>query len=173
MLQPPTQSDSWLLLTPDVLNRFAKHYKTGEVIPVALVEKIEKASTFNQGFVTTEAQAAALLDLAWHTLPAEAPLQDVGSFEAAALKRFNVALPQIPPRYRSPYFTHIWSNGYSARYYSYLWTDLLDEDAYEWFVEHGGMTRANGDRFRNLVRAPGGGQDCGTTYRNFRGRESD
>jgi peptidyl-dipeptidase Dcp len=167
----PSQFNEHWAWEPSVLANYAKHHQTGAPMPQALVDKIKKAATFNQGFMTTEAQAAALLDLAWHTLPAEAPLQDVSAFEMDALKRFNVALPQIPPRYRSPYFTHIWSNGYSARYYSYLWTDLLDEDAYEWFVEHGGMTRANGDRFRSLVLAPGGGQDFATTYRNFRGRE--
>ena len=100
-------------------------------MPTALVDKIKKTGTFNQGYLTTEAQSAALLDLAWHSLPADAPLQNVAEFEAAALKKFNVALPQVPPRYRSTYFTHIWSNGYSARYYSYLWTKVLDVDAYE------------------------------------------
>jgi peptidyl-dipeptidase Dcp len=167
----PSQFNEHWALEPTVLANYAKHYQTGAPMPRALVDKIKKAATFNQGFATTESQAAALLDMAWHTLPADAPLQDVSAFEAAALKRFKVDLPQIPPRYRSPYFTHIWSNGYSARYYSYLWTDLLDEDAYEWFVEHGGLTRANGDRFRNLVLAPGGRKDFAAIYRDFRGRD--
>ena len=167
----PSQFNEHWALEPTVLANYAKHYQTGTPMPRTLVDKIKKAATFNQGFATTESQAAALLDMAWHTLPADAPLQNVSTFEAEALKRFKVDLPQIPPRYRSPYFTHIWSNGYSARYYSYLWTDLLDEDAFEWFVEHGGLARANGDRFRNLVLAPGGLKDFAAIYRDFRGRD--
>ena len=167
----PSQFNEHWATEPVVFANYAKHYQSDAPMPAALVGKIKKAATFNQGFATTEAMAASLLDMAWHTLPADAPLQNVESFEAEALKRFKVDIPLIPPRYRSPYFTHIWSNGYSARYYSYLWTDVLDEDAYNWFVERGGLTRANGDRFRRLVLAPGGGQDFAETYRSFRGRE--
>ena len=167
----PSQFNEHWALDPIVLANYAKHYKTGAAMPAALVEKIKKTGTFNQGYSTTEAQAASLLDFAWHTLPADTPLQNVQSFEAAALKKANVDLPQVPPRYRSTYFTHIWSNGYSARYYSYLWTKVLDTDAYDWFLEHGGLTRANGDRFRTLVLSRAGQADFAQIYRDFRGRD--
>jgi peptidyl-dipeptidase Dcp len=167
----PSQFNEHWALDPLVLANYAKHYKTGAAMPQALAEKIKKTGTFNQGYSTTEAQAASLLDFAWHTLPADAPLQNVQSFEAAALKKFNVDLPQVPPRYRSTYFTHIWSNGYSARYYAYLWTKVLDTDAYDWFLEHGGLTRANGDRFRTLVLSRAGQADFAQIYRDFRGRD--
>ena len=167
----PSQFNEHWALDPVVLASYAKHHRTGAPMPQALVEKIKKTGTFNQGYLTTEAQAAALLDMAWHSLPPEAPLQDVGTFEAAALKKYGVDLPQVPPRYRSTYFTHIWSNGYSARYYAYLWTKILDVDTYDWFIEHGGMTRQNGDRFRQLVLSRGGQQDFAETYRAFRGRD--
>jgi len=167
----PSQFNEHWASEPAVFASYAKHYQSGAPMPKALVDKIAKAGTFNQGFATTEAMAASLLDLAWHMLPADAPLQNVEQFEAEALKRFNVHNAQIPPRYRSAYFTHIWSNGYSARYYSYLWTDVLDEDAYNWFEANGGLTRANGDRFRRLVLAPVGEKDFADVYRSFRGRD--
>jgi len=167
----PSQFNEHWALDPIVIANYAKHYKSGAPMPKALVDKIKRTGTFNQGYATTEAQAAALLDFAWHTLPADAPLQNVPAFEAAALKKFNVDLTQVPPRYRSTYFTHIWSNGYSARYYSYLWTKVLDTDAYDWFLEHGGLTRQNGDRFRTLVLSRGGQADFAQIYRDFRGRD--
>jgi len=167
----PSQFNEHWALDPIVIANYAKHYKSGAPMPKALVDKIKRTGTFNQGYATTEAQAAALLDFAWHTLPADAPLQNVPAFEAAALKKFYVDLTQVPPRYRSTYFTHIWSNGYSARYYSYLWTKVLDTDAYDWFLEHGGLTRQNGDRFRTLVLSRGGQADFAQIYRDFRGRD--
>ena len=140
-------------------------------MPQALVQKIRRASTFHQGFATTEYLAASLLDLAWHTIPPGAPLANVDSFETAALDRFKVNMPEVPPRYHSTYFSHIWDNGYAAGYYAYLWSEVLDDDAYAWFTEHGGMTRANGQRFRDMILSRGNTEDVGAMYRAFRGRD--
>jgi peptidyl-dipeptidase Dcp len=167
----PSQFNEHWALEPAVFTHFAKHYRTGEVMPAALVEKIKKSRTFDQGYATTEYLAAALLDMAWHTLPADAPAQEVDRFEPEALRRFHVNLPEVPPRYRTPYFAHIWNGGYSAGYYAYLWSEVLDHDAWYWFVEHGGMTRANGQRFREMVLSRGGTMDAAAMYRTFRGRD--
>ena len=167
----PSQFNEHWAFEPTVFANYAKHHQTGAPMPQALVDKIKKARTFNQGFATTEYLSASLLDLAWHNLPADAPQQDVDAFEGAALKRFKVDLAVVPPRYRTPYFAHIWGGGYSAGYYSYLWSEVLDHDAYQWFVEHGGMTRANGQRFRDMILSRGGTQDAAAMYRAFRGRD--
>ena len=167
----PSQFNEHWALEPTVFANYAKHYQTGEPMPQSLVEKIKRAHTFNQGYDTTEYLAAALLDMAWHTLPVDAPLQDVGTFEPAALKRFNIDLPQVPPRYHTTYFAHIWGGGYSAGYYAYLWSEVLAHDAFYWFKEHGGMTRENGQRFRDMILSRGGTQDAAVLYRNFRGRD--
>jgi peptidyl-dipeptidase Dcp len=167
----PSQFNENWALESTVLANYAKHYQTGAAMPQALVDKIKQTRTFNQGFEVTEVLEASLLDLAWHTLPATAPQQDVDSFEAAALKRFNIAIAEIPPRYRTTYFSHIWDGGYSAGYYAYTWSEVLDHDAYAWFKEHGGLTRENGLRYRNMVLSRGGTEDAATMYRNFRGRD--
>lgn len=167
----PSQFNEHWALYPEVLAHYARNYETGEPMPDALVEKIRKAQTFNQGFDTMEYLEASLLDMAWHTLPGGAKVADVDSFENAALAHFHVYLPIIPPRYRSTYFAHIWSNGYSAGYYSYMWAEVLDDDAFEWFTEHGGLTRANGERFEKMVLSRGGSEDVGAMYRAFRGRD--
>jgi peptidyl-dipeptidase Dcp len=167
----PSQLNEHWAFDPVVFASYAKHYKTGAAMPPILVDKIKKTKTFDQGFATTENVAASLLDLAWHMLPADAPLQTVSAFESDALKRFHVDVPQVPPRYHSTYFSHIWSLGYSARYYSYLWTEVLDDDAYDWFMEHGGMTRQNGNRYRQMILARRGSQDFAAMYRAFRGRD--
>jgi peptidyl-dipeptidase Dcp len=167
----PSQFNENWALEPAVFANYAKHYQTGAPMPQALVDKIKQTRTFNQGFEVTEVLAASLLDLAWHSLPAGTPQQDVDSFEAAALKRFNVAVPEIPPRYRTTYFSHIWDGGYSAGYYAYTWSEVLDHDAYAWFKEHGGLTRENGLRYRNMILSRGGTEDAATLYRNFRGRD--
>ena len=167
----PSQFNEHWALDPAVFANYAKHYQTGKPMPQALVDKIKRSRTFNQGYAVTEYVSAALLDMAWHSLPADAPLQDVNAFEAASLKRFQVDLPQVPPRYHTTYFSHIWDGGYSAGYYAYLWSEVLDDDAFYWFKEHGGLTRANGQRFRDLVLSKGGTQDVATTFRNFRGRD--
>jgi peptidyl-dipeptidase Dcp len=169
----PSQFNEHWALDPTVFANYAKHYQTGAPMPQELVTKIRNAKTFNQGFATTEYLAASLLDIAWHTLPPEAPQQDVDSFETAALQRFNVAMPEIPPRYRTTYFSHIWPGGYASSYYAYLWSEVIDHDAYAWFVEHGGLTRANGQRFRDMVLSRGQTEDVATLYRNFRGKDPD
>jgi peptidyl-dipeptidase Dcp len=167
----PSQFNEHWSLDPTVFANYAKHYQTGQPMPQSLVDKIKRSRTFNQGYDTTEYLAAALLDMAWHSLPPNSPQQDANTFEAAALKRFQVDLPQVPPRYHTTYFSHIWDGGYSAGYYAYLWSEVLDHDAFYWFKEHGGLNRVNGQRFRDLVLSRGGTQDVATTFRNFRGRD--
>ena len=160
----PSQFNEHWATYPTVFNHFAKHYKTGAPMPEELAAKIKKAAKFNQGYGLTELLAAAELDMQWHTLPAGAPLQNPDVFEADALKKTKLALSYVPPRYRSSYFSHIWDNGYSAGYYAYLWSEMLDDDAYQWFEDHGGLTRANGDRFRKMVLSRGNTEDLEALY---------
>jgi len=167
---PPQFNEHWAL-DPQVLARYALHHESGEPMPPALVDKMRQAATFNQGYALTEILAAVRLDMAWHSLPATAPIQDADVFEASSLAAAGLNLPEVPPRYRSSYFLHIWANGYAAGYYAYLWTEMLEEDAYAWFEEHGGLTRANGQRFRDLILSKGNTEDYATMFRNFRGRE--
>ncbi|WP_068830178.1 peptidyl-dipeptidase Dcp [Xanthomonas cerealis] len=168
----PSQFNEHWASDPKVFAHYAKHYQTGAAMPAELVEKIKKARTFNQGYATTEYLSAALLDLAWHTQPADAPLQDVDKFEADALKKFKVDLAEVPPRYRSTYFDHIWGGGYSAGYYAYFWSEVLDDDAFEWFKENGGLSRKNGDIFRAKILSRGNSVDLTTLYRDFRGKDA-
>jgi peptidyl-dipeptidase Dcp len=169
----PSQFNEHWSLDPTVFANYAKHYQTGAPMPQGLVTKIRNAKTFNQGFATTEYLAASLLDIAWHSLPPGTAQQDVNAFETAALQKYNIAMAEIPPRYRTTYFSHIWPGGYASSYYAYLWSEVLDHDAYAWFVENGGMTRANGQKFRDMVLSRGLTQDVATLYRTFRGREPD
>lgn len=167
----PSQIHEHWVLDPKVLSHFAVHHKTGQPMPQALADKIRKAATFNQGYALTELLASALLDQAWHSLPSSAQAQEVDAFEAAALERAGVNLASVPPRYRSSYFLHIWANGYDAGYYAYLWAEMLDNDAFEWFMENGGLTRANGDRFRRMILSRGNVGDYASLYREFRGKD--
>jgi peptidyl-dipeptidase Dcp len=167
----PSQFNEHWALEPSVFAHYAKQYQTGAPMPQALVDKIKAARTFNQGFATTEYLEASLLDLAWHLLPPSAPLQDVDAFEKQALERYNVAMYEVPPRYRTSYFQHIWSNGYAAGYYAYMWSEVLDDDAYAWFMEHGGMTAENGQRFRDMILSRGGSEEAAAMYRAFAGRD--
>jgi peptidyl-dipeptidase Dcp len=167
----PSQFNEHWATYPTVFEHYAKHYKTGAPMPAELVEKIKKAETFNKGYDTTELLAAAELDMKWHTLPPTAPLQTPDSFEKQALADTKLWISYVPPRYRSSYFSHIWGSGYSAGYYAYLWTQMLDDDAYQWFVEHGGLTRANGDRFREMVLSRGNTQDLEQLYEAWRGKK--
>ena len=167
----PSQFNEHWALYPSVLKHYAVHYQTGETIPQSLVDKIKKASSFNNGYTLTEAIAAASLDMQWHQLPADETVQNADSFETAALHITKLDLPQVPPRYRSSYFLHIWSNGYAAGYYAYQWTKMLEEDAYSWFEEHGGLTRANGQRFRDMVLSRGNSEDLNKVFFDFRGRK--
>jgi len=167
----PSQFNEHWASDPQVFKHYAVHYKTGEPMPQALVDKIKKAKTFNEGYALTEILAAADLDMQWHTLPPNSPLQDVDKFETQALHNTHLDLPQVPSRYRSSYFLHIWSNGYAAGYYAYLWTEMLDDDAFAWFQENGGLTLANGQRFRDMILSRGNTENLADMYRNFRGHE--
>ncbi len=168
----PSQFNEHWALYPQVFAHYARHYETDAPMPDELVAKIRRASTFDQGFATTEYLEAALLDMGWHTLSAGAPPQDVDAFEATTLEKDGFDVPQIPPRYRTSYFAHIWSGGYSADYYAYMWSEVLDDDAFAWFQEHGGLTRINGQRFRNMILSRGRTEDESVMYRAFRGRDA-
>jgi len=167
----PSQFNEHWALYPAVFSHYAKHYKTGAPMPAELFAKIRKAATFNQGYMLTELLAAAELDMQWHTLPASAPLQQPDAFEKQALEKTHLLIHAVPPRYRSSYFSHIWASGYSAGYYAYLWAEMLDDDAFQWFEDHGGLTRANGDRFRQMVLSRGNTEDLAKMYAAWRGKE--
>jgi peptidyl-dipeptidase Dcp len=166
----PSQFNEHWALYPAVLDHYAHHHQTGAPMPAELVEKIKKAEWFNEGYAITELLAAAELDMQWHTLPATAPPQNPDEFEEQALTRTHLNVRTVPPRYRSSYFSHIWAGGYSAGYYAYLWTQMLADDAYQWFAEHGGLTRGNGDRFRQMVLSRGNTLDLAAMYMAWRGR---
>ncbi|MBN8887050.1 MAG: M3 family metallopeptidase [Rudaea sp.] len=168
----PSQFNEHWADEPSVFANYAKHYKTGEAMPAALAARIREAGMYDQGFATTEYLGAALLDMAWHTLPRSLTIVDnTDAFERTALKKYDVDYALVPPRYRTSYFAHIWGGGYSAGYYAYLWTAVLRDDAYYWFKEHGGMTRENGQRFRDMVLSRGGTQETDALYRAWRGRD--
>jgi peptidyl-dipeptidase Dcp len=167
----PSQVNEMWATWPEVLKNYAKHYKTGEPMPQALVDKIKAADKFNQGYKTTEYLSASLLDQAWHQLnPADVP-KDAVAFETEALHKAGVDFPPVPPRYRSFYFSHAFAGGYSAGYYSYLWSEVLDADTVEWIKQHGGLKRENGDRFRAMLLSRGGSADALELFKNFVGRD--
>jgi peptidyl-dipeptidase Dcp len=166
----PSQFNEHWATYPSVFQHYAKHYKTGEPMPAELEAKMVRSRDFNQGYGLTELLAASMLDMQWHTLPANAPIQNVDDFERQALERSHVALSTVPPRYRSSYFLHIWANDYAAGYYAYQWTEMLDDDAFQWFEENGGLTRANGDRFRKMVLSRGNTENLAAMYAAWRGR---
>jgi peptidyl-dipeptidase Dcp len=167
----PSQFNEHWVSDPQVFAHFAKHYQTGEAMPQVLVDKINKADKFNKGYAMTELLAAALLDMHWHMLGADQPQQDVDKFEAASLRQDKIDLSYVPPRYRSSYFQHIWGNGYAAGYYAYLWTEMLADDAFQWFSDNGGLTAENGQRFREQVLSQGNSQDLEKLYVKWRGQE--
>jgi peptidyl-dipeptidase Dcp len=158
---------------PSVLANYAKHYQTGAPMPKELLDKVQASSKFNQGFTTSEYLAAALLDQRWHQLSADQvpAAADAMAFEAKALHEAGVDFAPVPPRYRTPYFSHIWGGGYSAGYYAYLWSEVLDADSVEWFKQNGGLSRKNGDHFRDTLLSRGGSEDAVTLFKNFSGRE--
>jgi peptidyl-dipeptidase Dcp len=167
----PSQVNEMWAVWPEVLANYAKHYKTGAPIPKELLDKVLAAKKFNQGFITSEYLAASLLDQRWHQLtPAQIPT-DVVAFETSALKEGGVDFPLVPPRYRTTYFSHTFSGGYSAGYYGYLWAEKLDADTVEWFKENGGLLRKNGDAFRKALLSRGGTMDAMDMFHNFRGRD--
>jgi peptidyl-dipeptidase Dcp len=165
----PSQFNEHWATYPTIFSHYAKHYKTGAAMPTELVEKIKRSEDFNQGYALTELLAAAELDMQWHSLPVDAPLQKPDEFEKAALVKKKLTLSYVPPRYRSSYFSHIWGGGYAAGYYAYLWSEMLDDDAFQWFQEHGGLTRANGDRLRAMILSRGNTEDLVTMYASWLG----
>ena len=171
----PSQVNEMWIYWPEILDTYARHADTGEPLPRDVVEKLRASEAFNQGFATSEYLAASWLDQAWHSLSAaEAASEiDVTAFEAAALADIGLDNPAVPTRYSSTYFAHVFSGGYSAGYYSYIWSEVLDADTVEWFRDNGGLTRANGDRFRDRLLGVGGSKDPLEAYRDFRGRDAE
>ena len=171
----PSQVNEMWATWPEVLRNYAVHHETGEPMPADLLDRVLATQQFNQGFATTEYLAASLLDMAWHQLTADEVPDAAGveGFEAAALDAAGVALDTVPPRYRSTYFSHIWSSGYSAGYYSYIWSEVLDADSVEWFKENGGLLRENGDHFRSTLLSRGGSVEALDLFRAFRGADPD
>lgn len=169
----PSQVNEMWILWPEVLDNYARHHETGEPLDPAIVERLRATETFNQGHDTSEYLAAAWLDQAWHRVSTQTEILDVADFEAAALADIGLDDPAVPTRYSSTYFAHVFSGGYSAGYYSYIWSEVLDADTVEWFRENGGLTRENGDRFRSRLLGVGGSKDPLDAYRDFRGRDAE
>lgn len=168
----PSQFNENWALHPEILTNYAIHYKTKQPISQELIDKIKNAATFNQGYALTELIEAATIDMKWHEIVANQKISNVNDFEKEILQTTGLYLEQVPPRYRSSYFLHIFSNGYSAGYYAYLWTEMLDHDAYAWMEENGGLTRKNGQRYRDMILSRGNTEDFATLYRKFRGRDA-
>ncbi|MEJ2495653.1 MAG: M3 family metallopeptidase, partial [Ignavibacteriaceae bacterium] len=167
----PSQFNEHWALYPKVLQNYALNYKTGKPMPQELADKIVKAQLFNQGYDFTEILEAADLDMAWHTLSVSDSVQNSDKFEINSLTKDNLYIPEVPPRYRSSYFMHIWGNNYAAGYYAYLWAEMLDDDAFDWFLQNGGLTRENGDRYRKMILSRGGTEDYNKIYREFTGHK--
>ena len=168
----PSQVNEMWILWPEVLDNYARHFETGERLPQAWVDKLNESSTFNEGHATTSYLAAAVLDLAWHSLENMEGITSVEDFEAKAIKDYGLDYHPVPTRYRSTYFSHIFAGGYSSGYYGYIWSEVLDADTVEWFKENGGLTRANGDHFRKSLLSRGGSLDSMQMFRDFRGRDA-
>jgi peptidyl-dipeptidase Dcp len=167
----PSQVNEMWRTWPEVLKNYANHYQTGEPMPRELLDKVFAAEKFNEGFRTTEYLASTLLDQAWHQFGPDQVPKDTLKFEEEALKKAGVAVPEIPPRYRSTYFSHTFSGGYSAGYYSYIWSEILDADTVDWFHANGGLRRENGDRFRQQLLSRGGSMEAMKMFKNLTGRE--
>ena len=168
----PSQVNEMWILWPEVVSNYAKHHETGEQLPQELIDRLKGASTFNEGHATSSYLAAAILDLAWHSLEAGESVADVVAFEADAIKDYGLDYHAVPTRYRSTYFSHIFGGGYSAGYYGYIWSEVLDAESVDWFKENGGLTRKNGDHFRAELLSRGGSIDSMQMFKNFRGREA-
>ncbi|MES3629693.1 MAG: M3 family metallopeptidase [Longimonas sp.] len=169
---PSTFEEDWAI-HPDVLANYAIHHETGQRIPEELLDRIIAARDFNQGFETQEYLAATMLDMEWHTLPPDAVPEDVLAFEQEALAKYGLDYAPVPPRYKSPYFAHIFSGGYSANYYAYIWSEVLAADAFAYMTEQGGLTRENGDHYRATILSQGGSREAMDLYVDFRGQEPD
>ena len=167
----PSQINEHWASHPDVFTRYARHYQSGEPMPEALRDKMLRSTQFNKGYDMTELLSAALLDMNWHSLGGDEQVEDVDAFEAEAIRRESLDLDAVPPRYRSSYFAHIFGGGYAAGYYAYLWTQMLADDGYQWFVEQGGLTRENGQIFREAILSRGNSTDLAELYRQWRGHD--
>jgi peptidyl-dipeptidase Dcp len=167
----PSQINEHCALEPYVLKNYAVHYQTGKPIPQALVNKLMKASTFNAGYDITELLAAATLDMAWHSIEKESDVKPVLEFEKEALSKYGLLLNEVPTRYHTPYFAHIWGGGYSAGYYAYTWSKTLDYNCYDWFKKNGGMTRANCDKFRKNILSVGNSVDLNKAFKRMTGKD--
>ena len=169
----PSQINEFFALEPSVLKNYALHYQTKKPMPQSLVDKIKNASSFNQGYSTTELVSAATLDMNWHSVTDESQLQPTLEFEKNVLNKYGFNLPQVPPRYHSPYFAHIWGGGYSAGYYAYMWSDVLNAAAWDYIVKNGGMTRENGDRFREYILSVGNSVDLNKAFKDYTGKDPE
>lgn len=167
----PSQINEFFALEPSVLKNYALHYKTQQAMPASLVEKIKKASGFNQGYSTTELVSAATLDMNWHSVTDKSDFKPSLEFEKDILNKYGFTLSEVPPRYHSPYFAHIWGGGYSAGYYAYMWSDMLNSSAWDWIKNNGGMTRENGDRFRKYILSVGNSKNLNEAFKEFTGKE--
>lgn len=167
----PSQINEHWASHPQVFDHYARHYQSGEAMPQALRERMLSAGKFNQGYHMTELLAAALLDMHWHQIAPDAAIEDVSAFEQQTLAREQLNLEAVPPRYRSSYFAHIWGGGYAAGYYAYLWTQMLADDGFKWFEEQGGLTRENGQRFREAILSRGNSSCLARLYRDWRGHD--
>lgn len=165
----PSQLNEYWALYPDVLKNYAKHYETGEPMPQSLVDKIKNSATFNQGYALTELLTASMLDMQWHMLDSKVQIHDIDEFQNRVLKTKGLIPEVVPSRYNSTYFAHVFGGGYGAGYYSYLWTEMLMHDAYKWFEENGGLTRENGQRYRDLIISQGNTKDYEEMYQEFAG----
>lgn len=168
----PSQFNEHWATEPTVFANYARHWQTGAAMPAELAAKLKNAASFNEGYELAELVAAAQLDMQWHTQPADASLQAPSVFETAALTKKGIALEAIPPRYRSSYFAHIWGGGYSAGYYAYLWSEMLNKKGFKWFEDHGGMTRENGERFRKMILSRGNTEDLQEMFDRWVGTEN-
>ena len=166
----PSQVNEMWMLWPEVVANYAKHYETGEVLPDEWISSLKASETFNEGFETTSYLAAAILDLAWHEV-ADQSVSDVSEFEARVIKDYGLDFDPVPVRYKSGYFSHVFSGGYDAGYYGYIWSEVLDADTVNWFKQNGGLTRQNGEKFRKELLSRGGSIDSMEMFRNFRGQE--
>ena len=169
---PSTFEEDWAI-HPEVLSNYAIHYETGEQIPQDLLDRVIAARSFNQGFDTYEYLGATMIDLEWHLLTSNEVPDDVIGFENNALRKYSLDWEAVPPRYRSAYFSHIFSGGYSANYYAYIWSEILAADAFAFMRERGGLTRENGDHYREHILSRGGSADAMELYHEFRGGEPD
>ena len=168
----PSQVNEMWILWPEVVQNYARHHQTGEALPQEWIDNLQASQTFNEGHATTSYLQAAILDLAWHEISDQDEITDVGAFEKKAISDYGLEFHPVPTRYRSTYFSHIFAGGYSAGYYGYIWSEILDADTVEWFKENGGLTRENGEHFRNQLLGRGGSIDSMQMFKNFRGREA-